>query len=205
MRNISPTKAALLTAKRSRDFAQTGASLLEKKQSILALELTAYLNQAHRLREQMEALFHEARESLQKAQIVLGQSDKWASSITPDDGLTLHYRSVMGIHLPIVTARDAPPTLSYALTDTDSTLDEAFLRFTKLKTLLHNLAQAEGSVHRLDQAIRKTGKRVNALKRAVIPRFDRDIRQIEEVLALREQEGFIRQKGMKKRRFTSFV
>ena len=205
MRNIPPTKAALLAAKRSRDFAQTGASLLEKKQSILALELAVYLNQAQSLRGQMEVLFHEARESLQKAQIVLGQSDKWAGSIKPDDGLTLHFRSVMGIHLPIVTASNLPPILPYALTGTDSTLDEAFLRFTKLKTLLCNLAQAENSVHRLSQAIRRTGTRVNALKRVVIPRFNQNIRQIEAVLALREQEAFVRQKGMKKRRFTSFV
>ena len=202
MRENLPTKANLLAAKHSRDLAKLGASLLDKKQHILSRELAGHQEKAQALRTQMEAFFSKAQDSLQAAHIVLGQCDRWAQAVEPDDGLTLHFRSFTGVELPVLSAEDRPPIPAYGFTGTESVLDEALICFTEVKILIRDLAQAENAAHRLTEAVRKTGKGVNALNRVVIPRLDRSIRQIEEVLAQRELEAFVRQKHMKKRRWT---
>ena len=197
MTRLLPTKANLLAAKRRRTLAQSGALLLDKKQAILSQKRTAYLEKAHALQSQMGPLFSEAYAALERANIALGQCDQWAEAIEPDRGLTLRFYSVMGIELPSLGAKQKEPTLSYGFTGTDSTLDEALICFHRVKTHLRELAQAENTLYRLNQAIDKTGRRARALNRALIPELDRNIRLIEEILAQREQEAFLRQKRIK--------
>ena len=198
MTNPIPTKSNLLAAKRSRDLAQTGSSLMDQKQAILSRELLSHIEQVNSLQSQMECAYQKAYSALQRANIALGQCENWAETVEEDQSLSLHYRSVMGLELPILTANhEAPFAPPYGFTGTDSSLDEALLRFAQVKALIRAFAERENTVYRLAQALGKSRKRARALDRVIIPRLDAAIRQMEEILAQRELEELSRQKALK--------
>ena len=145
-------------------------------------------------------LFTEAYAALQAANIRLGICDRIAEAVEVDDSLTLRYRSVMGVELPIVKLKDSTPGLYYGLDSTNSQLDDVYLRFCEVKRLTVELAEVESSVYRLAGAIQKTQKRANALSNIMIPQFTATIKYITEVLEEKEREDFSRLKVIKKQR-----
>ena len=90
-----------------------------------------------------------------------------------------------------------PEKLYYSLYRTNSTLDEAFLCFEKVKKLTVVLAEVENSAFRLANAIRKTQRRANALKNIIIPNFEVTVKFITEALEEKEREEFSRLKVIK--------
>jgi V/A-type H+-transporting ATPase subunit D len=79
-------------------------------------------------------------------------------------------------------------------------LDGAYRKFTRVKALLAELAETEITVYRLAFAIQKSQKRANALENIVIPGLDLDIQRIDQALAEKEREEFVRQKVIKARK-----
>ena len=81
---------------------------------------------------------------------------------------------------------------------TSPALDEAYMKFRRVKDMTRRMAEIETSIYRLAQAIKKSQKRANALKNIVIPDFDSTIRVISEALEEKEREEFVRMKVIKK-------
>ena len=126
--------------------------------------------------------------------VVLG----FAHTVPVENGLSLDWRSVMGVELPMVKLEEtAPQSLYYGLGGTNSQLDEAYRKFCQVKRLTVELAEVESSVYRLAQAIQKTQKRANALSNIMIPQFNSNIKYITEVLEEKEREDFSRLKVIK--------
>ena len=102
------------------------------------------------------------------------------------------------MEIPTVISGEARlDALPYGLAGTSSALDEAYIKFSKAKSLIRDLAQTENAIYRLAYSIRKTQKRANALKNIIIPALDRTIPRIAEVLEEKEREEFIRLKVIK--------
>ena len=195
MRNFIATKGNLQAAKRGRVLARAGFSLMDKKQSVLSQELLSQVERAKGLQGQMEDAFSAAYSALQRANVSLGHCERWAEAIEEDISLSLRWRGVMGLELPILAGGGGRAALlPYGFTGSDSTLDEALVHFTSAKTLVREMAEVENTIYRLAYALRKTRKRARALAGIVIPRFDASIGRMEEVLAQREQEEFVRKK-----------
>ena len=76
-------------------------------------------------------------------------------------------------------------------------LDEAYRRFLNVKTLTADLSEIENSVYRLADAIGKTQKRANALKKIMIPRFEETVKFITDALDEKDREEFSRLKVIK--------
>ena len=91
-------------------------------------------------------------------------------------------------------------TVPYGLHSSNASLDDAFVKFVEVKRMSAELAEIENSVFRLSDAIKKTTRRANALKNIMIPRFQADIKFINEVLEEREREEFSRMKLIKKKK-----
>ena len=151
----------------------------------------------HSLREEIDQTFHKAYLALQTANISLGSIDEVADAVPVETGVTLTYRSVMGAEIPQVRLRENPEKLYYSLYRTNSTRDEAFLCFEKVKKLTVVLAEVENSAFRLANAIRKTQRRANALKNIIIPNFEVTVKFITEALEEKEREEFSRLKVIK--------
>ena len=198
MAAVLPTKGNLMATKRSRALAQTGYELMDRKRNILVREMMNLMDDASRIQKEIDTVFQDAYAALAQANIRLGICDKIAEAVEIDDTVEMRWRSVMGVELPHIPDRAPAPRPEYGFAFTSSALDEAYLKFRKVKELTREMAEIETSIYRLAQAIKKTQKRAKALQNIVIPGFDHTIRVITEALEEKEREEFVRLKVIKK-------
>ena len=198
MAAVLPTKGNLMATKRSRALAQTGYELMDRKRNILVREMMNLMDDASRIQKEIDTVFQDAYAALAQANIRLGICDKIAEAVEIDDTVEMRWRSVMGVELPHIPDRAPAPRPEYGFAFTSSALDEAYLKFRKVKELTREMAEIETSIYRLAQAIKKAQKRANALKNIVIPDFDNTIRVITEALEEKEREEFVRLKVIKR-------
>lgn len=195
---VFPTKGNLIKIKKSLELARTGFDLLDRKRNILVRETMALIDTAKEIQSLINTTYAKAYEALQAANVTLGLVDEIAAGIPVENGVSISYRSVMGVEIPSVTL-DANPRKNYfGYQRTSMQLDEAYARFDDVKRLTARLAEIENSVYRLAQGIRKTQKRANALKNIIIPRFDGQVKFISDALEEKEREEFSRLKVIKK-------
>ena len=197
--NVFPTKSNLLASKRSLSLAKVGYDLMDKKRNIMLREMMSLMRDAEGVQGQIDATFTDAYSSLQKANFTVGQSEILNitnSNIFPDD-ITIQFRSIMGVEIPIVSYEEQVPVLNYGFQFTNSDLDDAYIKFLKVKRLTAMLAAIENSVYRLAFAIKQAQKRANALKNIVIPRLEDTIYFITGYLEEKEREAFTVQKVIK--------
>lgn len=196
---IVPTKGNLISSKKSLELAKTGYELLDKKRNILVREMMTLIDAANEVQGKIDDAYSEAYKSLQTANITLGFADEISMSIPEEKSLVLNYRSVMGVEIPVLTIDEGHmPELHYSLNDTNSALDDAYLKFREVKLLTTRLAEIETSVYRLADAIKKTQKRANALKNIMIPRFTQNVKYISDALDEKDREDFSRLKVIKR-------
>lgn len=201
MAKLAPTKGNLLAEKKRLELARTGYELLDKKRNILIREMMQLIDTASALHGRIESTFGEAYAALQRANITGGIRADLAEDVPIDDSLEIRYRSVMGVEIPIVGCDETVPTVPpYGLAESNSALDEAYLRFAEVKQLSAVMAEVENSVYRLADAIKKTQKRAKALKNIIIPEAEQSVREITAVLEEKEREEFSRMKIIKNRK-----
>ncbi|SBW07156.1 V-type ATP synthase subunit D [uncultured Eubacteriales bacterium] len=197
MAAVLPTKGNLMATKRSRALAQTGYELMDRKRNILIREIMSLMEKAQEVQAQIDTVFTEAYAALQRANIDLGICDRIAEAVDLDDSLEIQYRSVMGVELPHLAGTPTPARPGYGFAFTSSALDDAYVKFRRVKELTSQLAEVETSIYRLAESIKKAQKRANALENIVIPGFNETIRVITDALEEKEREEFVRLKVIK--------
>jgi len=194
-----PTKGNLIAKKRSLSLARTGFDLMDRKRNILIREMMGLIGDAEKIQSEIDSTFSEAYRSLRKANITLGIIDDIASSIPIDDTVDIRYRSIMGVEIPIVTESNDPPEMHYGFQDTNSALDDAYVKFHNVKNLCRRLAEIENTIYLLANSIKKTQKRANALNHIIIPGLTSEIKEITDSLEEKDREEFSRLKVIKNR------
>ncbi|MGN0443787.1 MAG: V-type ATP synthase subunit D [Acutalibacteraceae bacterium] len=197
---VFPTKANLISTKKSLNLAKLGYDLMDRKRNILVREMMLLIDEASELQNNVSATYERAYAALKKAYITLGNCHDFAENVPVDNSLSVDYRSVMGVELPIVSVSEDETSAYYGLENTNSMLDEAFLRFKEVKAMTVRLAEIENSVYRLADAISKTQKRANALDNIMIPQFESTVKFISDALEEKEREDFSRLKVTKKQK-----
>ena len=197
---VSPTKGNLVAAKKSLQLAQIGFDLLDRKRNILVRETMALIDTANQIQSEIDVTYARAYKALQMANMTLGICDEIAQSVPLEDGISISFRSIMGVEIPVVQLEANPTRNYYGFHSTNSMLDDAFFCFDGVKRLTARLAEIENSVYRLADAIKKTQKRANALKNIVIPRFSGIVKFITEALDEKDREEFARMKVIKNRK-----
>lgn len=198
MANLPPTKGNLIAVKRSRELAETGFDLMDKKRNILIHELMTLIDSATELQNRIDQTFTEAYRAMRLASISMGGCEDIAAAMPIDNSVRVRYRSVMGVELPTVSGTPADTSvLPYGFLGTTSALDDAYKKFIKVKELTLELAELENGIYRLAYYIKKAQKRANALHNIVIPNLDSDVVRIGEALEEKEREEFVRLKVIK--------
>ena len=194
-----PTKGNLMNAKKSLELSRLGYELLDKKRNILIREMMSLIDHVKAIQGKIDKAYEEAYLALETANITMGFCDEISRSVPEEDSLTLSYRSVMGVEIPIVTIDETMEEkgIFYGLGSTDANFDEAYMCFREVKILTADLAEVENSVYRLADAIKKTQKRANALKNIMIPRFEETVKFISDALEEKDREEFSRLKVIK--------
>ena len=195
---VVPTKGNLIARKRSLALAEMGYDLMDKKRNVLIREMMRLIDDAADIQSQIDHTFSTAYRSLQAANISLGIIDRIAGGMPIDRTVEVRNHSIMGVEIPSIPPDNSAPRLAYGLRDTNSALDDAYIKFHQVKQLTRRLAEVETTIYRLANAIKKTQKRANALKNIVIPQFTASIKFITDVLEEREREEFARLKVIKR-------
>ena len=198
MAQTFPTKANLLSSKKSLELAKTGYDLMDRKRNILMREMMKLIEKTGELEKELDKCYSEAYESLKLANINGGSVRRFAMTVPNEEGLTLSENSIMGVEIPVIDCpqRVADPRF-FGLGSTSEYLDEACVRFCRARQLTLELAEIETGVCRLADAVSKTRKRSNALSNIIIPRLENTVKHITEVLDEKEREDFSRLKVTK--------
>lgn len=194
---VVPTKGNLISTKKQLELAVLGYDLLDKKRNVLIKEMMALLDDVKLVRNQITDAYQKAYDALQEANISRGIIADLVNETPIDQGISVAYRSVMGVEIPKITYDKPTMLCSYNMDISNSRVDYTFECFYRVKELTVVLAEVENAVYRLANAIRKTQKRANALKNISIPRFEETIKFITESLEEKEREEFSRQKVIK--------
>lgn len=196
---IVPTKANLMSAKKSLQLSKIGYELMSRKRNILVHEMMLLIDRATKIQAVIDEVYKKAYAALQRANTTLGICKEIASLVPTENGLSLTFRSVMGTEIPVLKLEEPENYLKmpYGMAKSNETLDEAYISFLKVKELTVELAEVENSVYRLADAIKKIQKRSNALKNIVIPKFTMSIKFITDSLEEKEREEFSRMKVIK--------
>ena len=202
MSTAAPTKSNLMAMKKSLGLARLGYDLLDRKRNIMMREMMKLIDDVNEIQGQIETTFAEAYESLQKANMTLGQNDVFRIAMSRDeaDDVLIRYRSVMGIEIPDVKLTDEIRMPGYGFTSTNPLLDETYIRFVKVKRLAVKVAAVENSVYRLARAIKQSQKRANALMNIVIPNLEESIHYITGYLEEKERDEFTTLKVVKEQK-----
>ena len=199
---VFPTKGNLIASKKTLSLSTMGYDLMDKKRNILIREMMGLVDQAKQLRDEVDAIYDQAFAALRNANITLGDIGEIAESVPLDDGITIGYRSVMGVDIPTIHLEKRPLELSYGLYDSNSQLDYAFLCFQKVKEITVTLAEIENAAAGLSDAIVKTQRRANALKNVVIPNLESTVKYISDSLDEKDREECSRLKVIKAQKST---
>ena len=198
--NAFPTKGNLILAKNSLALARLGYGLMDKKRNILIRELINLIDEAKDIQSEIDATFTAAYQALQQANIELGihYVQEIGMSVPVEDSIRIKVRSIMGTEIPLVQHEAPPLTPTYAFGDTTQSLDEARMKFEKVKELTIKLSMVENSAYRLATNIKKTQKRANALKNITIPSYETLTKNITNALEEKDREEFTRLKVIKR-------
>ena len=194
---VVPTKGNLIAMKKSLQLANLGYNLMDQKRNVLIKEMMTLLDDVKLIRDQITSSYQEAYDALQEANISMGLITDIVNSTPEDYGISIAYRSVMGVEIPNIAYDKQPLKMTYDIERSNSKVDYAYNCFYNVKQLTVLLAEVENSVYRLANTIRKTQKRANALRNISIPRFESTIKVISEALEEKEREEFTRQKVIK--------
>lgn len=123
-----------------------------------------------------------------------------SDGIKTDTKLDIKYKTIMGVEIPsVIMPETERPTFHYGLYNTTFSVDEAIVKFMKVKQYILELAQLENIIFRLEKNIEKVQRRSNALKEIIIPADEKVAREIQNILDENEKEEFIRLKKLKHR------
>ncbi len=197
MNKVSPTKGNLISAKKSLALAKLGYELMDRKRNVLVREMMLLVDKVKLLRKDITSVYFEAYLALQQANISLGVVNEIANTVTVEKGISIVYRSIMGIEIPSISLKQSEIKFEYGFEESNSKLDEATIKFNKVKQMTILLSEIDNSIFRLANAIQKTQKRANALRNIVLPNLKVEIKYISESLEEKEREEFTRLKVIK--------
>jgi len=202
--NVFPSRMAMTVMKARLKGAQKGHSLLKKKSDALTLRFRRILKTIIDTKVMMGDIMKEASFSLTEAYfaagdlslVILENVDKaWIKVKTKKD-------NVAGVTLPVFESY-VDGSNSYELTGLSrggQQVNKCSEVFTKAVNLLVELASLQTSFVTLDEAIKITNRRVNAIEHVIIPKIENTISYITSELDEMEREEFFRLKKIQEKK-----
>eukprot|EP00735_Rhodelphis_limneticus_P012541 TRINITY_DN582_c0_g1::TRINITY_DN582_c0_g1_i1::g.10451::m.10451 TRINITY_DN582_c0_g1::TRINITY_DN582_c0_g1_i1::g.10451 ORF type:complete len:255 (-),score=78.10,sp/Q9XGM1/VATD_ARATH/56.34/3e-79,ATP-synt_D/PF01813.12/2.5e-66,ERp29/PF07749.7/0.31,ERp29/PF07749.7/1.3e+02 TRINITY_DN582_c0_g1_i1:196-960(-) len=206
--NVFPTRMALTQMKAKYLGAKNGHQLLQKKSQALAVKFRSILKDIVAAKEDMSDVMKNATFSLVQAKYAAGDEFKHTVIENVDQAslkVKMSSDNVAGVLLPVFQSShaDGAKTASSELTGLSrggEQINNSRQAFNKSLDLLIKLAYLQTQYILLDEAIKVTNRRVNALENVVIPRFESTINYIKGELDELEREEFFRLKKVQNKK-----
>lgn len=192
----------LAVFKQKKVGAKKGFDLLKKKSDALKKSFREILIKILETKKRMGKEYNGALISLAEANFAAGDFQKSVlDSVKTRTNVRLNVSSenVAGVHLPIFSLRgDADDQNDdrqmLGLTGGGQAIQRCKERFQKFLKVLVDIASLQTQFITLDEVIKVTNRRVNALEYVVIPRIEFTINYIEKELDEESREDFFRLK-----------
>lgn len=187
-------RSRLYELRRDRTAAQRSVELLEQKREVLLREVVRRERKRAKAREALALAQAEAYAHLRAARIELGLPAIEAAALAqpPFPEARVATESIMSVRIPVLTVPATAYRACYGAAATTESLDLAGEAFARLSRLALDLAQEETALARLRLAMRKTTKLAGALRKVVLPRIEREIREAVEAIEEEERDEAVR-------------
>ncbi|XP_038078062.1 V-type proton ATPase subunit D-like [Patiria miniata] len=201
---VFPSRMALTNMKVRLKGAQKGHSLLKKKADALSLRFRQILHKIIETKTLMGEVMKLASLSLAEAKFASGDFNHMVlQNVTKAKTKVRSKRdNVAGVLLPVFEHyTDGSDT--YELTGLSrggQQIDKLKKNYDKAVQLLVELASLQTSFVTLDEVIKITNRRVNAIEHVIIPRIENTIAYITTELDEREREEFYRLKKIQEKK-----
>ncbi|HUF39288.1 MAG TPA: V-type ATP synthase subunit D [Anaerolineales bacterium] len=200
------TRTELLARKAQIELAEQGRELLEQKRAALMKEIMRVAGRVMAESGALQAAADLAHRALARAEAVAGTEAVRSAALAAggEFPLEIETSNVMGVRVPHFepqAPRKAWPGLHEVPVEGSITLDEAAGAFAEEVEAILRLADSELRLLRLTGEIRRTSRRVNALKHYLIPRLEAERDRIRLTLDERERSDRFRLKLAKKKQY----
>ncbi|THD27658.1 V-type proton ATPase subunit D [Fasciola hepatica] len=196
---------ALAAMKGRMKGAQKGHSLLKKKADALTIRFRSVLKKIIEAKQTMGEVMKEAMFSLASVKFTTAANinSLVLQNVTKAQRKVKAAReNVAGVHLPVFkTCTEGTDTYELTgLAGGGQQIDRLKKNYTKAVELLVELASLQTSFITLDEVIKSTNRRVNAIEYVIIPKIDRTLQYISQELDEREREEFFRLKKVQQKK-----
>ncbi|XP_064403604.1 V-type proton ATPase subunit D-like [Halichondria panicea] len=202
--NVFPSRMALTLMKARLKGAQKGHSLLKKKADALTLRFRNILGKIIETKTLMGEVMKEATFSLAEAKFAAGDFSEMILQNVDKARIRLNTKkdNVAGVTLPVFEAfTDGSDTYELAgLARGGQQVSNCKEVFGKAVRLLVELASLQTAFVTLDEVIKVTNRRVNAIEHVIIPKIARTLSYISTELDEREREEFYRLKKIQEKK-----
>jgi|ERR1711988_794984 len=192
-----PTRMALTALKAKRKGAQKGYELLKRKSDALMVRFRRMLQSIIEHKDLMGEEIAKAFFSLTEAQYAAGDIKPMVEEKVSSATIRVKeaFDNVAGVMLPVFNVLDSGGEGELVgMSRGGQRITQCRKTFLKALELLIKLASLQTSFVKLDEAIKITNRRVNALEHVVLPRIANTIAYIISELDELEREEFFRLK-----------
>ncbi|XP_064601677.1 V-type proton ATPase subunit D-like [Liolophura sinensis] len=202
--NVFPSRMAMAIMKARLKGAQKGHSLLKKKADALTMRFRQILKKIIETKVMMGDVMKEASFSLAEAKFTTGDFNHMVLQNVARAQIKIRSKkdNVAGVTLPVFE-HYMDGSDSYELTGLSrggQQIDKLKKNYQKAVQLLVELASLQTSFVTLDEVIKITNRRVNAIEHVIIPRIERTLSYITTELDEREREEFYRLKKVQEKK-----
>ncbi|KAJ1446595.1 ATPase, V1 complex, subunit D [Pelagophyceae sp. CCMP2097] len=198
---VPPTRMALQTYKGKKAGAKTGFDLLKKKADALKARFRDIAKEIYKQKGTMSECCSTAYFSLTAAQYAAGDfknkvlEDNFVASVR----VTGQTDNIAGVKIPVFRQFDTglDNMENIGLGGGGRKIAECKEKFGALLAILIKLASLQTSFVTMDEALKVTNRRVNALENVTLPRLEKTLSYITSELDELEREDFTRLKKVK--------
>lgn len=203
MADVNPTRMELMKIKERIALARKGYKLLKQKRDALILEFFKILKKSQDLRGELTKAIGSAYNSVSVAEIYHSAFELQNVSLNMKKKIELdvEVRNVMGVKIPSITSNieALPSSGNYSIAGTSAKIDKAVNDFEPVFQMVIKLAETETAIKRLILEIEKTKRRVNSLDYVLIPKLEKQMKEISFRLDEMERDSFVSLKVIKRK------
>lgn len=202
---VAPTRMAQQVYKSKKKAAEGGHKLLKKKADALKVKFRDYAKHIAETKSGMSTDASSAFFSLTQAEYAAGNFKQKVAegNMSARVRIGAGVDNVAGVKLPVFTKYDTGATAdnqSLGLIGGGKKIVSVREKFTVLLDKLIRLASLQTSFVTLDEAMKVTNRRVNALENVTIPKIEAILKHIERELDELEREDYTRLKLVQKKK-----
>ncbi|KAG4304264.1 hypothetical protein PORY_002239 [Pneumocystis oryctolagi] len=197
--NVFPTRQSLGLMKMKLKGATTGHLLLKRKSEALTKQFRTIVKLINDKKAEMNNIMQQAAFSLSEMSYVTGDEVKYQileNSQTSSCCLKTKYENISGVFLPVYECfiNNENNNQFIGLGKGGQQVQKCREVHIKAMNSLAKLASLQTAFIILDDVIKTTNRRVNAIEHVIIPRTENTIKYINSELEELEREDFIRLK-----------